>query len=158
MKGIRVPMIVRWPGHVPAGTMSNRPTGFDDWTPTLLELAGGAAPPAGETDGVSFAPTLLGLPDRQQPREFLYWEFPSYGGQQAVRLGDWKGIRQNLLKKWKPGEAVDMSIELYNLKDDIGEQRNVAKAHPEIVARIAKIMAEQHVPSTLFPFAPLDRP
>lgn len=154
--GIRVPMIVRWPNRVAAGTTSNRPTAFDDWLPTLLDLANSTPSIPQNIDGVSFAPTLTGHPDKQQPREFLYWEFPSYGGQQAVRMGDWKGVRQNLLKKRKPGETVDMSVELYHLGDDIGEQKNVADAHPEIVEKMTRIMQEQHIPSTRFPFAPLD--
>ena len=81
---------------------------------------------------------------------FLYREFPGYGGQQSVRVGDWKAIRQNMSRG-------NLAIELYNLAEDVGEQRDVAQQHPEIVARLASIMQQQHVPSPLFPLRPLDK-
>ena len=81
----------------------------------------------------------------------MYREFPSYGGQQSVRVGDWKAIRQNMTRG-------NLAIELYNLKTDISEQQNVAKDHPEIVEKLAKIMEEQHTPSELSPLIPIDAP
>ena len=144
--GIRVPCLVRWPGKVKAGRTSDLPAAFYDVLPTLCAVTG-AAPPK-DTDGLSFLPTLLEKGE-QQRHEFLYWEFPSYGGQQAVRLGDWKGVRQQLLKG-------NTRIELYNLADDPGEKTDVAAKHPEIVARIEKVMKEQHRPSELFPIKVLD--
>ena len=150
--GIRVPMIARWPGKIPAGTTSDHLSAFWDVMPTIAELTG-VKPPAG-IDGISFAPTLLGRPEQQKEHEYLYWEFPSYGGQQAVRMGDWKGVRQNMLRRNNPDP---LKIELYNLKDDVGESRDVAADHPEIVARIRAIMQAAHVPSKLFPMPPIDR-
>ena len=97
------------------------------------------------------AQTRTRLSKLQKQHEFLYWEIPAGGGQQAVRMGDWKGVRQNLTR----GET---KIELYNLKDDIGEKNDVAAANPEVVMRIAKLMLEQHVPAPLFPFKALDEP
>jgi arylsulfatase A-like enzyme len=145
--GVRVPTIVRWPGRVPAGSTSDRVTGFEDWLPTLLELAGVAdAVPEG-LDGISFAPTLLGMP--RAPRPFLYREFPGYGGQQSIRVGNWKAIRQNMSRG-------NLRIELYNLSEDVGERNNVADEHPEIVDRLAKLMQREHSASELFPLAPLD--
>ena len=146
--GIRVPLIVRWPGKIKPGGQSDHAAAFYDLLPTLVDLAGGE-PPSG-LDGISFAPTLLGNGE-QVSHEFLYWEFPSYGGQQAVRTGDWKGVRQKLL-----GKKPNLEIELYNLADDISEKNNVAAEHPEIVEKIARIMREQHVPSEDFPFPALD--
>lgn len=151
--GFREPTIVCWKGHIAAGSVSDRVTGFEDWMPTLLDLIGAScAIPAG-LDGISFAPTLLG---QQQPdRPFLYREFPGYGGQVALRLGDWKGVVQNLLPRGKQ-EAQPWKIELYNLKDDIGETKDVAADHLEVVARIDQLMREQHTASNEFPFPALD--
>lgn len=147
--GIRVPAIVRWPGRVPAGSTSDFVSGFEDWMPTILELAGAAGSTPEETDGISLVPTLRGK--SQAPRPFLYREFPSYGGQQIVRVGDWKAVRQNM-------NRGNLTIELYNLADDPGEQHNVADEHPELVSRLAKMMADQHEPSETFPLRPLDKP
>lgn len=153
--GIRVPCIVRWKGKVAAGSTSDRVTGFEDWLPTLLDLVGAAdAIPEG-LDGISFAATLLGI--EQPPRPFLYREFPSYGGQHAIRVGDWKGVRQNLLPRNK-NTKPDLRIELYNLAHDIGESQNVAAEHPEIIANMERLFREQHVPSAEFPLPAIDEP
>ncbi|MCB1091978.1 MAG: arylsulfatase, partial [Verrucomicrobiae bacterium] len=80
--GIRVPLIVRWPGKIAAGSTSDIVTGFEDWVPTFLDLIGAETPKDESLDGISIAPTLLGK--GSSDREFLYREFPSYGGQQAV--------------------------------------------------------------------------
>ena len=85
--------------------------------------------------------------------EYLYWEFPGYGGQQAVRSGDWKAVRQRMLRR---DNRDPLRIELYHLKDDVGESRDVAAAHPEIVARLRSVMEAEHVPSKLFPMPPID--
>ena len=82
-------------------------------------------------------PTLKGEIEAQESHEFLYWEFPAYQGQQAVRIGDWKGIRKNIFKG-------NMDIELYNLKEDLQEQNNVADQYPEIVTKIEEIMKQEH--------------
>jgi arylsulfatase A-like enzyme len=154
--GFRVPGIVRWKGKVSAGTTSDRVTGFEDWMPTLLELIGATTSTPKDIDGISFVPTLLG--QTQEPRPFLYREFPAYDGQQCVRIGDWKGVRQKLNPRGnaKSRPAPNMHIELYNLRDDIGETKDVSAQHPEIVARIEKLMREQHVPSEVFPLPALD--
>jgi arylsulfatase A-like enzyme len=155
--GFRVPMLIRWPGHIAAGGASDRVTGFEDWLPTFLDLvgAGNAKPPG--LDGLSFAPTLAG--QAQPPRPFLYREFPAYGGWQIARQGDWKAVRQNLNRP--PGRnpapaAAPILTELYNLKDDIAEARDVAAEHPEIVEQLEQIMRAQHEPSALFPIRALD--
>jgi arylsulfatase A-like enzyme len=152
--GMREPLIVSWKGRISAGTASTRVTGFEDWFPTLLELAGAAnAAPKG-LDGISFAPTLLG---REQPeRPFLYREFHGSGGQQAVRVGDWKLVRQHLLAA--PKKPAAPTTELYDLAADPSEKQNVAAAHPEIVARLEKLARAQHLPSKEFPFPYLDNP
>ncbi len=143
---VRVPMIVRWPGKTRPGRTTDHVSGFQDVLPTLCEIAGARTPR--NIDGISFLPTILGKGE-QRKHEFLYWEFPGYGGQQAVRLGDWKAIRQNMHKG-------NMTIQLFNLADDIGETTDLAARHPEIVERMEKIMREQHTPSKLFPMKSLD--
>lgn len=139
--GIRVPMIARWPGRIPAGRVSGFAWMSQDFLPTAAELAG-VKPPAG-IDGMSVLPTLFGR--KQQPHEYLYWELPRYLGtrwsdksgdfakelpMQAVRHHQWKVVRP------KP----DAPLELYNLKSDPGETRDLAKEQPDVLARIEKWM------------------
>jgi len=151
--GIRVPLIVRWKGRIAAASISERVTGFEDWLPTLLDLIDAPSAVPSGIDGISFAPTLLG--ETQEPRPFLYREFAGYGGFQSARIGDWKGIRTNLAPK--AGEKPSPPrTELYDLKEDPSERRDVAADHPEIVARIERLMAEQHAPSRLFPLPRID--
>ncbi len=135
--GIRVPLVASWPGHIAPGSESNLPSAFYDLLPTLANVAEGKTP--AKIDGISFLPTLLGQKD-QQKHECLYWEFPGYGGQLAVRYGDWKGVWQGLSKK------PDNKMELYNLRTDPGEKENVAAANPEIVKKIKAIVRREHTP------------
>ena len=104
--------------------------------PTICDFAGIESPQ--NIDGLSFKSVLLG--EKQKPHEFLYWEFPSYKGQQAVRLGKWKGIRKDIFDG-------NLEIELYDIETDVLEQNNVASQHPDIVERIANIMIQEHEPS-----------
>ncbi len=155
--GVRVPCIVRWTGRIAPGTVNDRVTGFEDWMPTFLELAGAKdATPKG-IDGISFAPTLLG---RKQPeRPFLYREAQAYGGQQYLRVGNWKAFRTNLNPPGARGAKVPVPpLDLYDLATDPTESRNVAAQHPDIVAKMEKIMQEQHVPSKLWVIPALDGP
>ncbi|MEX2138620.1 MAG: arylsulfatase [Pirellulales bacterium] len=145
--GIRVPFIARWTGKIKPGTTSDLACVAYDLMPTLCEAA--TLEPSENIDGISFLPTLLGRGE-QRRHEFLYWEFPSYGGQQAVRMGDWKGVRQALAKG-------AIKTELYNLSRDVGERQDMAAEEPAIVKQIEQIMAENHVRSTLFPFKSLDQ-
>ena len=157
--GFREPCLVRWKGRIAPGSASARVTGFEDWLPTLLEMIGAAdAVPAG-LDGLSFAPTLLGR--EQPPRPFLYREAPGYGGQQCVRVGDWKAIRTGLQPAGKAGKAKAADpkpapLELYDLAADPAETTDVAAKHPDVAAKLATIMKEQHTPSALFPMKALD--
>jgi arylsulfatase len=137
--GVRVPMIASWPGHVAPGSTTDHVSAFWDLLPTLAEVAG--APIPDETDGLSFVPVLHGEPEAQGQHEFLYWEFPSYGGQQAVRLGQWKGIRRDMFDG-------NMDIELYDLESD-AEENDVSAENSEVVARIEAIMKREHTASTI---------
>jgi arylsulfatase A-like enzyme len=154
--GLRVPMIVRWPGRVPAGSVNEHVWYFADVMPTLAELAG-AAPPK-NIDGISVVPTLLGKPG-QRRHDYLYWEASGFDPKtgairrktlaQAVRMGDWKAIRQR-------GNAA---VELYDLSSDLGETTDVAERHRQIVAKIEAIMAAARVdpPPQLEPQSPPNR-
>jgi arylsulfatase A len=144
--GFREPCIVRWPGKIKAGSTSERVTGFEDWLPTLLELAGAVAATPPGLDGISFAPTLLGKTQPERP--FLYRESAAGGGEQMVRVGNWKGIRPNV--------TASKTLELYDLGQDPKEQHDVAAQHPDIVAKLTKLLEEQHVKSTVFPIRGLD--
>ncbi|NQU87524.1 MAG: arylsulfatase [Mariniphaga sp.] len=137
--GIRVPMIAHWPGKIEPATESNLISAFYDVLPTLCELVN--SEPPNNIDGISFLPTLLGK-DNQKEHKFLYWEFPESGGQQAVRMGKWKGIRKNILKD-------SMQVQLYNLEDDIKEQINIAHKYPEIVKPIEGIFKKEHTPAEI---------
>jgi arylsulfatase A-like enzyme len=126
--GIRIPMIARWPGKVPAGCVSEQIWAFWDFLPTAAELAGLPVPK--DMDGISMLPALLGEP--QKSHEYLYWDYghvrKTY--KQAVRMGDWKGVRN----------GAKSPVELYNLASDLGETKNVASKHPQIVSQIEEIM------------------
>ena len=115
--------------------------------PTLMEAVGAVDSVPGAIDGISLLPTLLGKSQPQRP--YLYREFPSYGGQQTIRVGDWKAVRQKMTRG-------NTDIELYNIATDIGEQNDVAAEHPEMVAKLDEMMASVRTPSELFPLIPFD--
>jgi arylsulfatase A-like enzyme len=150
--GFRVPCLVRWNGKIRPGTIADRVTGFEDWLPTLLELIGEKRQTPAGIDGLSFAPTLLG--QSQPARPFLYRESPGYGGQQCVRAGDWKLVRQNL--KAGPNAPRQPTTELYNLATDPRENTDVAAQHPDVVDRLSTIARREHTPTTLWPIRALD--
>ena len=137
--GIRVPLIARWPGKISAGSGSELPSAFWDFLPTCCDVAH-VVPPE-NTDGFSYLPTLLGRDDQQKQHSYFYWEFHEQGKKQAVRIGNWKGVRLNVARN------PNGPIELYDLRTDPSETTNVAAEHPDIVARIAQIIAEAHRPS-----------
>lgn len=133
--GIRVPTIAWWPGTVKAGTTSEHMGYFGDWMATAAQLAGAKLP--GNVDSISFVPTLKGEPQKQKKHQFLYWEFYEQGSRQAVRFGDWKAIRQPMFSG---------AIELYDLKNDVGETENVAGQNPDLVDAAVRMMNEAHTP------------
>ncbi|MFY0688650.1 MAG: arylsulfatase [Cyclobacteriaceae bacterium] len=139
--GIRVPFIASWPGKIEKGSVSNLISAFWDILPTLTEIAG--APQVDSIDGISFLPELLG--QEQEEHDFLYWEFPSYGGQQAVRMGSWKGIRKNIFDG-------NMTIELFDLNTDLEEQVNLADENPNVISLMERIMVEEHSQSEIVRF------
>jgi len=121
--GIRVPMMVRWPGKIKAGVVSGVPCYFPDFFPTFAALAGKNTE---KVDGVNILPLWVGKKKKLDNR-FLYWEqFPSKEFSQAVRFENWKAIKFSKEKPW----------ELYNLKMDPSETTNVANRNPKILAKI----------------------
>lgn len=132
--GIRVPMIASWPGRIAAGSTSDHISAFYDYLPTMAEIADISDIP--KNDGISFLPVLLGEPS-QPIHNYLYWEFPEYNGQVAIRKGDFKFIWKNL-----KGEAP--RIELYNLKEDIAEQNDLADSYPELIDEFLSIIKKEH--------------
>jgi arylsulfatase len=137
--GIRIPMIASWPGKIAPGTESGHISAFWDLLPTLCEVAGADIPD--DVDGISYLPELLGEAE-QEEHPFLYWEFPASGGQQAVRMENWKAIRKNI-------RQGNLELELYNLEEDIQEQHNVAADHPEIIRQMEFILKEEHATARL---------
>ncbi len=128
--GIRVPMIAWWPGKVAPGSVSSHVGYFGDWMATAAELAGVQAPT--DVDSLSFAPTLSGATRAQKQHEFLYWEFHEGGFKQAALYqGRWKGIRSG---------DPDAPVVLYDLRNDIAEQTNVAAEHPEIAKKVGNYL------------------
>ncbi len=138
--GIRVPMIVRWPGHVPKNEVRHDAWWFADFLPTAAAL-GGVQAPSG-LDGVNVAGLLMGgrLRHSHPP---LYWEFHEGGFKQAVRSGRWKGVRT------APGKAV----EVYDLQTDPGETHDLAVQRPGLVRRLERRMGEMRVDSTDWPIS-----
>ncbi len=142
--GIREPFIVKWPGHIAAGSISNHLGGFWDILATMLDLAG--QPAIDNTDGISIVPTLLGIDD-QDKHSSLYWEFHEGKGAQAIRQGKWKAVKLNAKND------SNHPMELYDLSTDIGEKNDVAADYPEKVEELEKLMQDSRTPSSHFPLA-----
>ena len=126
--GIRVPMIVRAPGLVPAGRTSDVPWAFWDFLPTAAELAGAKVPDGARIDGLSVVPALKG--GEGPKRECLYWELHEGRFIQAIRLGDWKAVRN----------GPEGPLELYDLKADPSERNDLAAGEPDVAARAAALL------------------
>jgi arylsulfatase A-like enzyme len=135
--GIRVPMIVKWPGRVRTGATSNQVWAFWDFLPTVADMVG--LRDGGEVDGISMLPALLGK--SQRDHEYLYWEFHEGGFKQAIRMKDWKAVRL------APGGP----LELYDLRTDVGERNDLAAKRPEVVKRVETLFATSRTPSKDWP-------
>lgn len=133
--GIRVPFIVRWPARVAAGSVSSFVGYFGDMYATFSDIVGKPVP--GKLDSISILPTLAGNPDAQKQHDYLYWEFYEQGSRQAVRMGDFKAIREPMFTG---------PVQIYDLSADIGETKDLAASRPDLVARAVKFMEEAHTP------------
>ena len=129
--GVRTPFIARWPGMIKPNSISGHIAALWDVLPTFCDIAGVNKPE--DTDGISFLPAML---DNKQTEthDYLYWEFFEQGGKQAILKGDWKAIRLNVSEK--AGQQV---TELYNLKSDPGETKNVASENPDLIKVFNKL-------------------
>ncbi|HMJ67392.1 MAG TPA: arylsulfatase [Cyclobacteriaceae bacterium] len=142
--GIRVPMIVRWPERIAAGTRTDHVSAFWDVVPTIADIV---AANVKQTDGISFLATLLGDSSRQVKHNFLYWEFHEKDGRRAVRRGNWK------LVQYEVNKDTAGSFELYDLAIDPGEESDMAPEFPEVVEQLKSIMNREHRESAAFPYS-----
>lgn len=146
--GIRVPTIAAWPGQIAPGQTSDFVGASWDFFPTFATLSGAATPEG--LDGVSLLPTLLGQPQWQQQHQYLYWEMSS-GGQQAMRMNRWKGVRMGV--KGDPAAP----LQLFDLDKDMGETRDVAAQNPAIVEQLKTLMRRARTVNPNFGMGPLDK-
>jgi arylsulfatase len=140
-------MIASWPRKIKSGAVSNHISAFWDVLPTFCDIAGVKSPE--DADGISFLPVLTGK--KQKKHEYLYWEFPESGGQQAVIIANFKALRKNMHK----GNA---EFELFDLQKDPRETTNIAASHPEIIQQVQEIVKKEHLksPNKLWNFKLLD--
>lgn len=130
--GIRVPLLVRWPGKIDPGTVSDHPSAHYDAMATIAEVTG--AKLSTEHDGISYLPTLLGK--EQKAHDYLVWDFGGYGGQIAIRQGPWKALKRNLVKN------PDAPLELYHLEYDRAEANDVAAENAEKARELERLLIE----------------
>ena len=129
--GIRVPYIFRWPGRIPAGTVCDQPINSVDLFPTLLEVAGAEPPPNYPLDGTSYFKLLTSGGKAAFGRDAMFWHFPGYLGAGA---GSWRTTPAGAIRSgdWKLQEFFeDGRLELYNLRDDLGQKNDLAAKLPE---------------------------
>ncbi len=131
--GQRVPLMIRWPGRVAPGSTSDEVVAAIDYFPTILDAVGTPRPVGQVVDGVSLLPVLEGKGSIE--REAVFTWFPHLIPAVSVRAGDWK-----LIYRWEPHREYPETRELYNLKNDLGETRNLATAHPDQVAKLEKLI------------------
>ena len=139
--GIRVPFLVQWKGKLPAGKIYDQPVIQLDFLPTALAAAGVRCQPEWKLDGVNLLPYLRGEKSGS-PHPAMYWRF---GGSMAIRMGDWKLVKTTGGKRRAGGagaanrrdKATAEGAELFNLKDDVGEQTNLAASRPDKTKELA---------------------
>ncbi len=135
--GIRVPMIVRWPGVIQPGSESDHPTGSWDFLPTACEFAGVDPPP--DIDGISIVPAITGRPEDQPRHEYLYWASSEGATSVGVRRDKWKLVRYRENEKSNQGDNAS-PWRLYDLASDLGEETDIAADHPDIVKEIQDLL------------------
>ncbi|TDE06226.1 arylsulfatase [Flavobacterium hiemivividum] len=138
--GIREPFIARWPGKIRAGSTSDLISAQYDFFATIADLTNQKVK---NTDGISFLPELLGNKSKQKKHEYLYFEYPEKGGQIAIRMGDWKGVKSNLKKN------PNALWEIYNLRSDRNETVDVSNQNSKLVKRFEEILKKEHQTSAV---------
>ncbi|MCL4637597.1 MULTISPECIES: arylsulfatase [Olivibacter] len=145
--GIKEPFLVRWPGKIKPNSKTDHVSAQYDLMATIADLIG---EDAGNTDGISFLPTLLGKEKKQKQHKFLYFEYPEKGGQLAIRKGDWKAIKLNMKgnrkAKWM----------LFNLGEDPRETNDLAQQHAELLHEFDRIVAREHQPAHILDWEIVD--
>jgi arylsulfatase A len=141
--GVRVPMLARWPGKIAAGTICDNRAVVYDIMPTVAEL--GSVAIAHPIDGISFLPTLLGEPEKQQKHEYLYWAGNDAFTRAAILAGDWKLIEERDLGRSTKKNAV-YQWALYDLKKDPVEENNQAAGNPERVNMMLNLVKKARKP------------
>ncbi len=153
--GIRVPLLVRWPGKIKPGTVSDHPSAFWDFMPTACEIAQLPVPVAFADgaergcDGISYLPTLRDAASEQRKHEYLYWASSEGATSVGMRMGHWKLVKYRMqnrkgkaARSQKQGIAVkdDDDWRLYDLRVDIGEKNDISDAHPAIVQKMLGLL------------------
>ena len=138
--GIKVPFIMKWKNQISPGSQSTHISAFWDVLPTIAEIIG--VPITSPLDGISFWPSVKG--EQQTTHEFLYWQYEDLGGKQALRMGEWKGVKLNVKKD------RHAPVELYHLGEDPYEKNNVADRNPEIASKIHALMESAYQPNPVF--------
>ena len=141
--GLRVPLIVRFPGKVKAGAVNDTPCYFADWFPTLCAAAGLPAPE--NPDGENLWPVITGTVPGASARKPMLWVFPEYGGQVAVRMGNYKVLRRQLTTK-KPGDW-----EVYDIAKDRNESTDLANDNPDLIREAREILKCETAENAVFP-------
>jgi arylsulfatase len=142
--GIRVPLIVNWPGKIKSPSVSSHCSSFQDFFPTICDAADILPPEDLKLDGLSFLPTILGM-SNQKEHNVLYWEYPSGNGQQAVRFGKWKALRKDIFEN-------NMEVELFDMETDSIEQFDVSDQFPDISEKAKSYMDSEHEMSVIEKF------
>lgn len=139
--GIRVPTIASWPKRIEAGTSSDHPSIFYDYFATVCDVIG--AEIDYKIDGESYLPALTG--EEQKKHDYLYWEFPAYTGQQAIRVDQWKGYKKELFE----GPS---RLKLFNIKEDPKELNDLSDNYPDVVKKLESLMESAHTKATIEKF------
>lgn len=133
--GIRVPFIVKWKGKIKENSVTDLVSVQYDLMATLIDLLKLKNVP---NDGISYLPTLLNKPINQKPRPYIYFEYPENGGQLAIHLGEWKGVKMNMKTN------KNAQWQLYHLATDTKESQDQSSAHPEIIKKLDEIVSKEH--------------